>query len=94
MVNISSAIIFNDNFTTEEVMAIIMHELGHNYYAALNKRFGVMEQLLAIVNFFIYFSNVNTIIYELGIDKAYIKYEQEMKKSGKLSILVTSVEFV
>ena len=97
MVNISSAIIFNDDFTTEEVMAIIMHELGHNYYAALNKRFGVFNYFF---NAIVFWTNLFTTmaispdtIYRLGIDKAYVEYEQKMKRSGEISMFISLVQF-
>lgn len=33
-----SGIIFNDEFTTPEVMAIILHEIGHNFQAAISRK--------------------------------------------------------
>lgn len=41
-VNITTGLIFNPNFTTEEVMACILHEIGHNFYFVLNKKNAVL----------------------------------------------------
>ena len=42
MVYIYSGVIFNSEFTTGEVMACILHEVGHNFYGALDGKHGVM----------------------------------------------------
>lgn len=49
IVNISSGIIFNSAYTVEECMAIILHEVGHNFYAALNKNHGILSNLYTVV---------------------------------------------
>lgn len=46
LVYVYSGVIFNPEFTTEECMAIIMHEVGHNFYYALSGGFGVMNKLI------------------------------------------------
>ena len=38
IVYITSAVMFNSDFTTPEVMAVILHEIGHNFYFALSKK--------------------------------------------------------
>ena len=43
-----SGVIFNDNFTTEEVMALIMHEVGHNFAASINDKHGCMVDIFMI----------------------------------------------
>lgn len=46
MVYIYSGVIFNSEFTTGEVMAMILHEIGHNFYSAINNSgTGVMVDL-------------------------------------------------
>lgn len=45
LVCIYSGVIFNDNFTTPEVMAIILHEIGHNFYASIRKKNGGLANL-------------------------------------------------
>ena len=39
IVNIYTAVIFNKEFTTSEVMAVIMHEIGHNFFLAVNNNY-------------------------------------------------------
>lgn len=39
---IYSGIIFNPDFTTEEVMACILHEVGHNFNSSINKSNGIL----------------------------------------------------
>lgn len=46
MVYIYSGVIFNSEFTTGEIMAMILHEIGHNFYSAINNSgTGVMVDL-------------------------------------------------
>lgn len=46
MVYIYSGVIFNSEFTTGEIMAMILHEIGHNFYSAINNSGnGVMVDL-------------------------------------------------
>lgn len=51
---IYSGIIFNPDFTTEEVMAVIMHEVGHNFYNALSGGFGVLDKLIDTIHVLLY----------------------------------------
>lgn len=37
IVCVYAGLMFNPDFSTEEVMGIILHEIGHNFYAALSK---------------------------------------------------------
>lgn len=53
LVFVTSGIIFNPEFTTEEVMAIIMHEVGHNFYCALNGVYGTFNKIYSVVSLFI-----------------------------------------
>lgn len=43
IVNISAGILFNPKFTDREVMAIILHEVGHNFAGAVNGAIGLFE---------------------------------------------------
>lgn len=46
IVYIYSGVIFNSEFTTGEVMAMILHEIGHNFYSAINNySSGIMVDL-------------------------------------------------
>ena len=44
IVGIYSGIIFNPEFTTEEVMACIMHEIGHNFNASISSLNGTLAK--------------------------------------------------
>lgn len=46
MVYIYSGVMFNPAFTTGEIMAMILHEIGHNFYSALNNEYnGIMTNV-------------------------------------------------
>ena len=46
MVYIYSGVMFNPAFTTGEVMSVILHEIGHNFYSALNNEYnGIMTNV-------------------------------------------------
>lgn len=46
-----SGIIFNPDFTTGEIMAMILHEIGHNFNSALSKKNGTMVNLFVTIQF-------------------------------------------
>lgn len=47
IVCIYSGLIFNPVYSTDEIMAMIMHEIGHNFYAALDKKHGIFSNFYA-----------------------------------------------
>lgn len=49
VVCIYSGLIFNPAYTTEEIMACILHEIGHNFYAALDKKHGILAKLYQVL---------------------------------------------
>ena len=53
LVYIYSGLIFNDAYSTEEVMAFIIHEIGHNFFSALNSKYGIL------IKFFIALDIIN-----------------------------------
>lgn len=83
---IYSGIIFNDQFTTPEVMAIILHEIGHNFNSAINKKSGVIVDFYKTLEFCInlmYF-NVPALVkgtnaYRKFVDKTGKKWRTEDK---------------
>lgn len=48
---IYSGIIFNPTYTDEECMAVILHEIGHNFYSALDKSHAVLSNLFSVLIF-------------------------------------------
>lgn len=58
MVYIYTGIIFNPEYTDEEVMAIIMHEVGHNFYAALDRKHGILSNLFSVLVFLVAILNI------------------------------------
>lgn len=52
IINIYTGIIFNPNYSSAEVMALILHEIGHNFYAAINDCAGLAKlySVLKIAN--------------------------------------------
>ena len=63
LVCVYSGIMFNPEMTDEEVMAVIMHEVGHNFYAALDRNHGVLSNLYSI--YALYANIYNAIIHLL-----------------------------
>lgn len=53
ILGIYSGIIFNPDFTTPEVMAIILHEVGHNFNSSINRPAGVMIDFYNTARFII-----------------------------------------
>lgn len=53
LINIYSGLIFNPKFTTEEVMACILHEIGHNFYTALKSKHTILANLYSVCHFVI-----------------------------------------
>lgn len=51
IVNVTTGLLFNPNFTTEEVMACILHEIGHNFYFALNKKNAILVNIYKVLIF-------------------------------------------
>ena len=43
IINIYTGIIFNPNYSSAEVMALILHEIGYNFYAAINDCAGLAK---------------------------------------------------
>ena len=63
MVYIYSGIIFNEHYTTEECMAIIMHEVGHNFFGCLNsKNTPLVGIYKAILWLNIFYGNISILI--------------------------------
>lgn len=55
ILGIFSGVIFNPEFSTQEIMALILHEVGHNFNSAINKSNGAMVNTyittLCVINF-------------------------------------------
>lgn len=43
IVMVYSGLMFNREFTDEEIMAVILHEIGHNFQSALNEQVGILN---------------------------------------------------
>ena len=79
IVCIFSGLIFNPAYTTEEIMACILHEIGHNFYAALDKKHGVLAKLYQIL------ALADSII-AIAKDIEYLKLCEDLEKSGLSSL--------
>lgn len=60
-----TGLIFSPNFTTEEVMAAILHEIGHNFYASINRKNGVLSAIYKVLLFYDMFYCFIHSIYEV-----------------------------
>lgn len=76
---IYSGLIFNDQFTTPEVMAIILHEVGHNFNSAINNKSGVLVDFYKSLVFFI-----NLLCFNVpGLVKSTNSWRKFLDKTGK-----------
>lgn len=57
---IYSGLIFNPGFTTEEIMACILHEVGHNFYSAIDRTNGVAINLYSAITFMVNLASLFT----------------------------------
>lgn len=93
MVYIYSGIIFNSEFTTGEVMAMILHEIGHNFYSAINNySSGVMVDLFVALRviydvYLIFFGLISnpftslmSVIDLVTTTDDYYKFKEKIKK--------------
>ena len=53
ILGIYSGLIFNPAFTTPEIMALLLHEIGHNFNSALNKSNGTFINIIVTIETFI-----------------------------------------
>ena len=52
ILGIYSGLIFNPAFTTPEIMALLLHEIGHNFNSALNKSNGTFTNIIVTIETF------------------------------------------
>ena len=85
------SIMFNPHFTTSEVMAVILHEIGHNFNMVLEGRHGLFTRAYVITNFFIACMNFN-VLYLAATNNTIIgamnKFEQQIQTNHKFSAAV------
>ena len=55
---IPTATIFNTEFSTSEVFALILHEIGHVFYSALTNRNMILSNMYSIINICILLLNI------------------------------------
>ena len=85
------SIMFNHDFTTAEVMAIIMHEIGHNFNLVMSNAQGIYNRLYATLVFALNISSFN-IKGLILTNNTYVsignKLEQEIQANNKLTASV------
>lgn len=103
IVCIYSGIIFNPEITTGEVMACILHEIGHNFFGALNKSYGFMSNfycaMIFINNMIIIILNPTSRNLKAGaeyiahstnaISKSINKLEKKWRKNNSIIMVIT-----
>lgn len=101
MMFIYSSLIFNKNYTTPEILAIMLHEIGHNFYSATTDT-GVLAWIYVICNMLkLLINNMNAItlisvgiIHNNDLKKLYNKSVQYLYKHSKLcSIILNTIHF-
>lgn len=90
MVCIYSGLIFNSEYTTEEVVGVIMHEIGHNFYGAMSYKNTVMTNAYSIIGFIIDIINIakGQIVNPLERTNMYRKLQQKFKRYMQKNIPV------
>lgn len=74
MIAMFTGLMFNDKFTNEEVTAMILHEIGHNFTPGQNFTNSVLQKLrisFNVVTNFLYNPNILTIIVSLFSTSSY-----------------------
>lgn len=82
ILGVYSGLIFNPDFTTPEVMAIILHEIGHNFNSILNKPNGVLLSVYNVTICIIYMLSGSPMLLA-HIAKNSNSYRTFMDKTGK-----------
>lgn len=80
MVYIYSGIIFNPNFTTAEVMAVILHEIGHNFQAEMSNTNAGLSDAFMFLRTFVFIFNGHLISMLLQTNTFY-SWKENIKKN-------------
>ena len=94
---INSGLIFNPEFSTPEIMSILLHEIGHNFNSSINKPNGVLVRfyvtILYIINLLSLDSNkiINVITSNNRIRKFIGKTEKELRSNNSMIMIVSDV---
>lgn len=83
LLGIYSGLIFNPEFTTPEIMSIVLHEIGHNFYSSINKPNGVLVNFYTNVIYFISCLSITSPIVLANVIKNTNNYRKLMDKTGK-----------
>lgn len=83
IVCVYSGIMLNSAFTTEEVMACILHEIGHNFYSALDKKHGFLINIYSAILFV-------SGIYDIIKDIKYIKGVKDVEKDPIWGVIIAN----
>ena len=84
MVYIYSGVIFNSEFTTGEIMAMILHEIGHNFYSAINNSGnGVMVDLYMSLK----------IIYDIYLIFVGLISNPSISLTGSIDLLISTDDY-
>lgn len=93
IVMIYSGLIFNPNYTTEEIMAVILHEIGHNFFSTIDGTNGLFILLVkTLVLISALQSNIFSLLYMFnGVDSLLVKLDRNLRE--KNSIIVTVLDY-
>lgn len=83
ILGIYSGLIFNDNFTTPEIMAILLHEIGHNFNSAINKPNGVFLNTFVMINYLINMLMAASPVNLINMINQTNSYRKIVDKAGK-----------
>lgn len=83
ILGIYSGLIFNPDFTTEEIMACILHEVGHNFNASINRPNGVLVNNWTAFSLVINIINLLYGAFNLDLIKNTNSWRKFVDKTGK-----------
>jgi hypothetical protein len=83
ILGIYSGLIFNSGFTTEEIMACILHEVGHNFNASINRSNGVLVDNYKSLMYVSYMVLILMGQFNLGFIQNNNSYRVIVDKTGK-----------
>lgn len=88
MVYVYSGLMFNPNYSTDEIMAIILHEIGHNFFSSINTNNCILLLSYKVLLFIaILQSNILQFLFMSNtIDSAILKFERDLIQKHSIFI--------
>lgn len=96
IVSIYSGMIFNEDFDDEEIMAVILHEIGHNFQAAISNHNAALNSFCTTFRFLLNMQSGVGIIFEImqtnGVAKAYYKFINNLREKDSTLCIIPIIK--